>query len=109
MSQLALLALELTQALLFVCSLFFPPTPLIVFLVAWKKCVIPLSEPLDDHRSRLKWFKEVDVSEGRLGIVTVILILKFANLFILSCLILIILVVVVLLASFWPGLSLESE
>ena len=37
-------------SILFVCS--FSPTPLIVFLVAMKKCVIPLSEPLDDHRPR---------------------------------------------------------
>ena len=51
----------------FVCSLFFPPTPLIVFLVARKKCVIPLSEPLDDHRPRLKGFKEVDVFGGPRG------------------------------------------
>ena len=35
---------------LFVCS--FSPAPLIVFLVAMKKCAIPLSEPLDDHRPR---------------------------------------------------------
>ena len=40
--------------------LFFSPTPLIVFLVAIKKCVIPLSEPLDDHWPR--FFEEVDVT-----------------------------------------------
>ena len=30
----------------------FPPTPLIVFLVAMKKCAMPLSEPLVDHRPK---------------------------------------------------------
>ena len=68
MSQLNLLALELTQALLFVCSLFFfPPTPLIVLFVAIRKCAIPLSESLDDHRPRLKCFEEVDVTGGGYG------------------------------------------
>ena len=48
-----LLHFELTRALLFGCSfVLFPPTPLIVFLVAMKKCAMPLSEPLDDHRPR---------------------------------------------------------
>ena len=46
------------------CSLFFPPTPLIVFLAAMKKCAMPQSEPLDDHRPRLKWFGEGDVTGG---------------------------------------------
>ena len=46
----SLLALELTQAY---CSFVpFPPTPLIVFLVAMKKCAMPLSEPVVDHRPR---------------------------------------------------------
>ena len=35
---------------MFVCS--FPPAPLIVFLVALKKCAIYLLEPLDNHRPR---------------------------------------------------------
>ena len=35
---------------MFVCS--FPSTPLIVFLVAMKKCAMTLSEPLVDHRPR---------------------------------------------------------
>ncbi len=48
-----LLQFELTQALLFVCSfVLFSPNPLIVFLVAMKKCAMPLSEPLFDHRPR---------------------------------------------------------
>ena len=35
------------------CSfVLFPPTPLIVFLVAMKKCAMPLSEPLVDQRPR---------------------------------------------------------
>ena len=46
------LALWVNPSILFVCSLFFPPTPLTVFLVAMKKCVMPLSEPLVDHRPR---------------------------------------------------------
>ena len=60
-------ALELTQAY---CSfvLFFSPTPSIVFLVAVKKCVMPLSGPLVDHRPRRsKWFEEVDVTWGPRG------------------------------------------
>ena len=66
-----LLALWVNPSILFVCSLFFPPTPLIVFLVAMKKCAMPLSEPLVDHRpGRPKWFEEVDVSRGRGDIVT---------------------------------------
>ena len=48
--QLNLLALELTQA--HIVRLFFSPTPLIVFLVAMKKCVIPLSEQLDDSLAK---------------------------------------------------------
>ena len=64
-SQLNLLALELTQAhIVRLFFVLFSPIPLIVFLVAVKKCVILLSEPLDDHRPRLKWFKEVDVFGG---------------------------------------------
>ena len=45
-------ALELTPSILFVffvCS-FFPPVPSIVFDVVVKKCALPLSEPLVDHR-----------------------------------------------------------
>ncbi len=49
-----LLALELTQAL---ASLFFSSHSLDCNLVAIEKCVIPLSEPLDDHRPRLKLFR----------------------------------------------------
>ena len=45
-----LLALELTQA--YCWFVLFPPTPLIVFLEAMKKCAIPLSQPLDDNRPR---------------------------------------------------------
>ena len=66
MSQLNLLALELTQAHI-VRLFFFSPTPLIVILAAMKKCAMPLSEPLDDHRPRSKWFKEVDVFVGPRG------------------------------------------
>ena len=71
MSKLNLLALELTQALFFVYSLFFPPTPSIVFLVAMKKCVMPLLEPLDDHQPKSEM---VDVTGGGAegGIVTMI-------------------------------------
>ena len=45
----------INPSILFVC--YFSPTPLIVFLVAMKKCAIPLSEPLDDHRpkSEMVW------------------------------------------------------
>ena len=47
----------INPSILFVRSLFFPPTPLIVFLVAMKKCEMPLSEPLVDHRPRSKMFR----------------------------------------------------
>ena len=47
-----LLVLELTHAYCSFVRLFFFPTPLIVFLIANKKCAIPLSEPPDDHRPR---------------------------------------------------------
>ena len=50
--RITLLALELTQDL--VCSLFFLPTPLIVFLVAIRKSVIPLSEPVDDSPAKIE-------------------------------------------------------
>ena len=44
---------RINPSILFVWSfVLFPPTPLIVFLVAMKKSAIPLSEPLDDHRPR---------------------------------------------------------
>ena len=45
-----LLHLELTQV--FCSFVIFPSAPLIVFLVAMKKCAMPLSEPLVDHRPR---------------------------------------------------------
>ena len=45
-----LLHLELTQV--FSSFVLFPLTPLIVFLVAMKKCAMPLSEPQVDHRPR---------------------------------------------------------
>ena len=64
MSQLNVLALELNQALLFVCSLFFFSHSLDCISCAVKKYAIPLSEPLDDHRPRLKGFKEVDELGG---------------------------------------------
>ena len=64
--RITLLALELTQA--FVCSLFFPPTTLIVFLAAWKKCGIPLSEPLDDHWPRFKLFRRSGCVRGAEGV-----------------------------------------
>ena len=51
-SQLNLLELELTQA--HIVCLFFPPTPLIVFLVAMKKCAIPPSELLDDSPAKIE-------------------------------------------------------
>ena len=44
--------LSLPKLILFVCSLFFPPTPLILFFVAMKKYAMPLLEPLVDHRPR---------------------------------------------------------
>ena len=49
-------ALELTQAY---CSfvLFLPL--LIVFLVVMKKCAMPLSEPLVDHRPRSEMIKKL--------------------------------------------------
>ena len=67
--RITLLALELTEAL--VCSLLFFSRSLDCISVAWKKCVIPLSEPVDDHRPRLKWFRRswcIRGAEG--GIVT---------------------------------------
>ena len=47
---------------LFVCSFSLS----ILFLVAVKKCAMPLSEPLVDHQE-VKWFEEDHVSgvEGR--------------------------------------------
>ena len=53
---------------MFVC--YFSPTPLIMFLVAMKKCAIPLLEPLDDHRPRRKMFKKLTYLGSRGGIVT---------------------------------------
>ena len=48
-----LLSLWVNPSILFVCSfVLFPPTPLIVFLVAMKKCAIPLSEQQVDHRPK---------------------------------------------------------
>ena len=58
-----LLALELTQAYLFVCS--FSPTPLTVFLVAMKKCAMPLSEPQDDHRPGSGMVKKLTYSGAK--------------------------------------------
>ena len=52
--KLALLALELTQAL--VCSLFISSHSLDCISCAVKKCVILLLEPLGYHQPRLKWF-----------------------------------------------------
>ena len=49
-----------------------------------KKCVIPLSEPLDDPGPRLKWFKEVDVFRGRGSIVTVLCLLLSIGHYLLS-------------------------
>ena len=49
------LALELTQAQVY--SLFFFSHSLDCISCAIKKCAIPLSEPLDDHRPRLEWFR----------------------------------------------------
>ena len=66
MSQLNLLALELNQALLFVCSLFFFSHSIGCISCVVKKCAIPLSEPLDDHRPR-NGFEEVDVFGGPRG------------------------------------------
>ena len=62
-SQLSLLALELTQV--HILRLFFVLSShsLDCISCAVKKCAIPLSEPLDDHQPRLKWFKEIDVTE----------------------------------------------
>ena len=69
-SQLNLLALELTQA--HIVHLFFVLSShsLDCISCAIKKCVMPLSEPLDDNWPRLKWSKEVDVTGGRGGNVT---------------------------------------
>ena len=47
---------------MFVCSLFFFSHFLGCIYCAVKKCVIPLSEPLDDHRPRQNFFEEVDLS-----------------------------------------------
>ena len=63
-----LLAFELTQAY---CSfVLFPPTPLIVFLVR---------SPYRNHElisgQEVKWFKEVDVSGSRGGMVTMVCLL----------------------------------
>ena len=65
-----LLAFELTQAHIVRLFLFFPPTLLIVFLVAMKICAMPLSEPLVDHRPRSEMVKKLTYSGGRGGIVT---------------------------------------
>ena len=63
-------ALELTPSILFilfVCSLFSLTAPTIVFLVAVKKCAMPLSEPLVDHRPLREMVEEVDVTRGPKG------------------------------------------
>ena len=44
--------------ILFVCSfVLFPPTPLIVFLVAWKKCAIPYRNHLMITGQEVKWWR----------------------------------------------------
>ena len=64
-----LLHLQLTQSY---CSfVLFPPIPLIVFLVAMKKCTMPLSEPRVDHRPRIEMVKKFTYLWGRAGIVTI--------------------------------------
>ena len=67
-----LLALKLTQAYCSFVLCSFSPAPLIVFLVAMKKCAIPLSEPLDDHRPRSEMVRRSwrIRGGGRGGIVT---------------------------------------
>ena len=67
-TKLPFLHLEMTQAILFVCSLFFFSHSLDCISVAMKKCVIPLSEPLDDHRPRLKWFRRSWCIRGAEGV-----------------------------------------
>ena len=61
------LAPSVNPSILFICSLSFPPTPLIVFLVAKKKCAMLLSEPLVDHQPRSEMVEEVDVTWGSRG------------------------------------------
>ena len=56
------------------CS--FSPAPSVVFLVAIKKCVIPLSEPLDESPAKIELLQEVDVSWGRRGIITVVSVFR---------------------------------
>ena len=48
-----------------VCS--YSPAPSVVFLVAIKKCVIPLSEPLDESPAKTDCFEEVDVTGAPRG------------------------------------------
>ena len=49
---------------MFVRLFSFSPTPSIVFDVAVEKCALPLSGPLVDHRPRMEWLEEVDVTLG---------------------------------------------
>ena len=50
----ASVSLQMHKGMQSITTLFFPPTPLIVFLVAMKKCAIPLSEPLDDSPAKIE-------------------------------------------------------
>ena len=59
-------ALELTPGSY--CSfVLIPPTPSIVFLIAVKKCAMPLSEPLVDLRPRSEMVRRSDVTWGPRG------------------------------------------
>ena len=61
------LHLSWPKPLLFVCSLFFFSRSQGCLIVAIKKCVMPLLEPLDESPAKTELFKEVDVSGGGKG------------------------------------------
>ena len=57
----------INPSILFVCF-FLSPAPLIVFLVAMKKCAMPLSEPLVYHRPRSEMFRRSWCNVGTDGV-----------------------------------------
>ena len=64
---------------LLVCS--FSPAPLIVFLVAMKKCAMPLSEPLVDHRPRREMVRRSLCIWGAEGVLSHCIELRVCEIF----------------------------
>ena len=49
---------------------YFSPVPSVVFLLATKKCVTPLSEPLDESPAKTELFLEIDKYTGVEGVLS---------------------------------------